>query len=161
MIIVSHRGNITGPGTAPNGENSLRTIDAILGTDHYQIEIDVWGKDFHLFLGHDGPEGTVVPRELLESPGIWWHAKNLRAAEILHELHHPVWFSHYRDDFALTSNGLFWTLFDRPVGENSILVLPELAKEVPIEDAITLDIKGICTDFPFKYYEELQLWKQS
>ncbi len=56
MILISHRGNITGAN--PSRENSPDYIQEALEAD-YNVEIDVWYKDKKWNLGHDEPQYEV------------------------------------------------------------------------------------------------------
>jgi hypothetical protein len=53
MILISHRGNISGPN--PERENHPDYILEALQAG-YEVEIDVWFVDGKFKLGHDGPQ---------------------------------------------------------------------------------------------------------
>jgi len=50
MILISHRGNVSGPN--PKMENSPLFIQSAL-EQGFNVEIDVWYKDKKFYLGHD------------------------------------------------------------------------------------------------------------
>ena len=103
MILIAHRGNISGPN--PIFENNPEYIDnaLLLG---YHVEIDVWYIDNEWFLGHDHPE-YKVETGFLQNKNLWFHAKNLHSLENLIK-NNITCFWHQTDDFTLTSNGLIW-----------------------------------------------------
>ena len=53
MILISHRGNITG--RFEHYENEPTYLDKAI-KEGYDVEIEVWFKDNILWLGHDKPE---------------------------------------------------------------------------------------------------------
>jgi len=57
MKLISHRGNISGVYT--DLENTEGYIQKAIDLG-YEVEIDVWYKDFKLYLGHDGPEIKII-----------------------------------------------------------------------------------------------------
>ena len=56
MILISHRGNLSGPN--PNRENSKEYILEALDKG-YSVEIDVWLVKDKIYLGHDNPEYEI------------------------------------------------------------------------------------------------------
>jgi len=71
--IISHRGNLTGPGSQCERER----VEAALASG-YDVEIDVRSVDDSLWVGHDEPLYTL-PQEWLADPissRMWFHAKD-------------------------------------------------------------------------------------
>ena len=58
MILISHRGNLHGK--QPERENTVQYINEALDKG-FDVEIDLWGKDNFLYLGHDGPVDLIDP----------------------------------------------------------------------------------------------------
>jgi hypothetical protein len=145
MILISHRGNISGPN--PEQENHPDYIWAAIQAG-YEVEIDVWFTDGKFMLGHDKPQ-YEFPFELMQNhySKLWFHCKNMDALSKLNELD-PVgsklnYFMHESDLGVLTSRNYIWSteLFDK-----GILVMPEVFNKEPIETTL-----GICSDYIEKY----------
>ena len=121
MILISHRGNTTGP--APAAENSPDYIAKALQSG-YNVEIDVWLVDKKWFLGHDTPQ-YEVNCSYLNNKNLWCHAKNIDAlTEMLSMGVNCFW--HQDDDYALTKNGFIWTYPGKELSSMSIAVMPEV-----------------------------------
>ena len=135
MILISHRGNTSGP--APSYENHPDYLREALIAG-YECEVDVWYKDDEWWLGHDEPVYDIS-KAFLQNNKLWCHAKNLEALhKMLQNNIHCFW--HQEDDYTLTSKGFVWTYPGKPVCKNSIIVCYELPKEMP-------DCLGICSDY--------------
>lgn len=145
MILISHRGNITGP--KPQSENKPEYIFTALKAG-FDVEIDVWFNDGKFFLGHDSPD-YEFPFTLLENfyNKMWIHCKNPQALSKLVEIdkggHKLNYFWHDTDYATLTSKGFIWSIY--PL-HNGILVMPESSNTVQISTT-----KGICSDFIGEY----------
>lgn len=71
--IISHRGNLTGPGSQCEREH----VEAALAAE-YDVEVDVRDVAGVLWVGHDEPL-YVLPEEWIERPlalRMWFHAKD-------------------------------------------------------------------------------------
>ena len=121
MILISHRGNITG--IEKDSENKPDYIFNALNKG-FNVEIDIWKHKDDLYLGHDEPN-TLLPDKLLENKNnLWFHAKNLDCLIKLHQLNvHYFW--HQNDDVTITNKGFWWTYPGKKLYKNSICVLPE------------------------------------
>jgi hypothetical protein len=145
MILISHRGNISGPN--PERENHPEYILAALQAG-YEVEIDVWFENGKFMLGHDEPQ-YEFPFELIDKnyPKLWIHCKNMDALSVLNNLdpsgNKVNYFMHENDLGVLTSKGYIWStnLFNR-----GILVMPEVFNREPIETTL-----GVCSDYIEKY----------
>ena len=141
MILISHRGNTTGP--APATENSPDYIAKALQSG-YNVEIDVWRVGKKWFLGHDTPQ-YEVNCSYLNNKNLWCHAKNIDAlTEMLSMGVHCFW--HQEDKYTLTSKGYVWAY---PSKHNSnisscIDVLPENIFDI---NCYSPDTAGVCSDF--------------
>ncbi len=135
-LIVSHRGNIEGPDPR---ENDPRLLDLV----HSQlrdilIEVDAWGVDSELYLGHDGPIYKYDLGKDLNRHKKIYHLKNLEAYTILSK----DWvetFGHSNDPYVITSKGRLWC-FPGVYYKDGITVEIGRAKDIP-------DVAGICTDY--------------
>jgi hypothetical protein len=145
MILISHRGNISGPN--PEQENHPEYIAEAL-KQGYDVEIDVWFKDNKFMLGHDEPQ-YEFPFELIDQayPKLWIHCKNIDALSKLNELDpngsKVNYFWHENDLGVLTSKSYIWST---NLINNGILVMPELFDRQPIETTM-----GICSDYIKNY----------
>tara|TARA_B100000214_G_C23816298_1_gene557496 strand:- start:227 stop:661 length:435 start_codon:yes stop_codon:yes gene_type:complete len=143
VILISHRGNISGKN--PALENSPQYIIEALNMG-YDVEIDVWYVGEKFFLGHDNPQYEIDESFLLTT-GLWCHAKNISALNRMVEIGaHCFW--HQTDDVTLTSKGFLWTYPGVDLLDNSICVLPEISRYDKI------DCAGLCSDEIEKYREE-------
>ncbi len=149
LILISHRGNISGPLEA--FENSpqyvLKAID--LG---YDVEIDVWNLGDKWYLGHDSPQ-YLVDLEFLENPKLWCHAKNIDALSRMISNKNIRCFWHQEDDVTLTSDNYLWTYPGKIQGTKSICVMPEKFN-IKISDKIISTCAGICSDFIEEFKKE-------
>jgi hypothetical protein len=114
----------------------------------YNVEIDVWGHNGRLFLGHS-EAGELLPLIYLQIRELWIHCKNIEAVDILSE-YDVNYFWHDSDDMTLTSHGYKWVYPGKRIPQvASIAVLPERFPDWNIKDAV-----GICSDFVERYKNE-------
>ena len=117
MLIISHRGNLSGPDTKI--ENLPKRIVDV--TVLYDCEIDVWVKDNgSVYLGHDEPQYRVFDN-FFENQRLWCHAKNLNALNYLIKLRTKC-FYHNKDNYTLVSNGIIWAYPNMYVNAGCIIV---------------------------------------
>lgn len=136
MLIISHRGNISGPNLEL--ENNPTQVLKVLTTN--EVEIDVWLIDKKFFLGHDYPQ-YKIDQSFLLNKGLWCHAKNLEALNLLLDLKVNC-FWHENDLYTLTSNGIIWTYPQQRLCSKSIIVdLDPNWKEKKY------NCLGVCVDF--------------
>jgi hypothetical protein len=140
MKIIAHRGNIDGPSSL---ENHPDYITSALN-EGFDVEVDVWAKESDLFLGHDEPHYKIDINFLHKiADRSWIHCKNLKAIEVLSNHDNLNVFWHQEDDFVLTRSNHIWTFPGKELGAKSIAVMPK-----DLEDASTLKLFGVCTDYP-------------
>lgn len=142
MVLISHRGNLSGRIEAK--ENTPCYIDAAISSG-FHVEIDVWFRDGLFFLGHDSPENEIAI-SWIESrkEKLWIHTKNALALEKLYGTDLNYFF-HQEDLATITSKGFIWVYPGQQPINNSIAVLPELYND-PVSHCY-----GICSDFILKY----------
>lgn len=142
MILISHRGNISGP--EPSSENHPDYIKEALRLG-YDCELDVWYKNDEWWLGHDEPLYSI-DKAVLQNPKLWCHAKNVDAlSAMLSNNIHCFW--HQQDNYTLTSKGYIWTYPNKPLTKMSIAVCFD-------DTSLSLldhDITGICADHIIQY----------
>lgn len=144
MILISHRGNING--RFESYENEPNYIDLTLKKG-YEVEIDVWYKDGHLWLGHDKPQyGITLEWINKRKSKLWIHCKNIEAIEYFNSLCDACnYFWHQEDTLTLTSKGYIWVYPGKQPVKNSIAVMPELFNDE------TSHCLGICSDYIQNY----------
>ncbi len=121
MTFIAHRGNLRGP--KPERENRIDYLNEALEAG-FHVEADVWWHRRHFWLGHDEPIERI-DSSFFEDERVWAHAKDTTA--LLKLMEHPLihCFGHDRDDAVFTSHGYLWTYPGKPLGPNSICVMPE------------------------------------
>jgi len=139
MILISHRGNMSG--LNPQFENEQGYCEEAIDRG-FDVEIDVWYRD-SWWTGHDKPV-YKVDVDFLKRKEVWCHAKNIEALKGLLDLGVHCFF-HQNDNVTLTSKGYIWTYPTQPLTKKSICVLPELQKIDFKESA------GICSDYIVRY----------
>ena len=147
MILISHRGNVNGK--IPEAENRPDYIQTALDLG-YDVEIDVWGIDGELFLGHDNPQYPIGWDWLKErSSNLWIHCKNIDALLYLTDIDYSLelfnYFWHENDTVTLTSENWIWAFPGKQPINGSIAVMPEIYND-DVSDAA-----GVCSDFIEKY----------
>lgn len=150
MKVIAHRGNLNGPD--PENENKYSSIQSCLDLG-FDVEIDIWSIDGQLYLGHDKPQ-YAIDKSSVASVGLngWFHCKNLGALEYFKDnLNSLNYFWHQSDDYTITSNGYFWTYPGKLIGEQSIIVLPEIIEGSEVVKMLAANPYGVCTDYPKQY----------
>ena len=146
MIIISHRGNISG--SDPENENKPKSILETL--KQFDCEIDLWSIKGNLYLGHDEPQ-YPIGLDFLKNKGLWIHAKNIDALNYLYNKK-INYFWHQEDEATITSMGYIWC-YPGVYCKNGITV--ETGYTIKIHnDLAESNIAGICTDYPLEYYKE-------
>jgi hypothetical protein len=141
MKLISHRGNINGVYT--DLENTEEYIQKAIALG-YDVEIDVWYKDFDLYLGHDGPEIKVMLDWLRgRSTKLWIHCKNFEALSFLSDFNLTLFF-HEKEDYTIISNGKIWA--HNLSNVDSKCVIPLLTKK-DITNWTPTPIYGVCSDY--------------
>jgi hypothetical protein len=143
MILISHRGNISGP--IPEAENKPEYIEDTIRLG-YEVEIDIWMIEGVLLLGHDKPQYGVTQHWLNQRfEKLWLHCKNIEAIEWFDMIGNFNYFWHENDTVTLTSKKYIWAYPGKQPTKNSIAVMPEINN-----DNITNCI-GICSDYIQNY----------
>ena len=124
MILISHRGNISGK--ISNNENQPDYVNNAIQKG-YDVEIDVWRIEGDWYLGHDTPQYKVNDSYFFNDK-LWIHCKNAYALELFtnNNNNNIKYFWHSIDDYTIVSNGKVWVFPGKQLLENSICCLPEL-----------------------------------
>lgn len=142
MILISHRGNISGPN--PAQENSPHYITEALRMG-YHVEVDMWRVDNRIYLGHDEPQYEIADHWLQDKASMLWiHCKNFEVLSWIKdtELHY---FWHESDTLTLTSKNYIWAYPGKQPIVGSIAVMPEL-----YDDDVSKCL-GVCSDYIKKF----------
>ena len=115
----------------------------------FYVDIDVWYKKGHFYLGHDEPQ-YKVKIEFLQNRKLWCHAKNIDAFYHMVDDEKIHCFSHDKDEVALTSKGYFWSLSNTKITDKSISVMPSDYLDLP------KNIAGVCSDNIGYYRDAIQ-----
>jgi hypothetical protein len=143
MILISHRGNLSGANTIT--ENSPNQIDYVLSLG-FDAEVDVWLENNKFYLGHDLPQYQITLDWIKErKSNLWCHCKNMDALNALIKVDSINCFWHETDTVTITTMKNIWAYPGKQPIKNSVAVMPEIFKE---------DFKeclGICSDYIQKY----------
>jgi hypothetical protein len=144
MILISHRGNLTGPN--PKRENSQSYVQEALDKGFY-VEIDIWAIEDKLYLGHDKPQYDIDEIWLrLYRKNLWIHCKNINAVNYFSsKLKLFNYFWHEKDTLTLTSKNYIWAYPGKQPIKDSIAVMPEIYNDNPSQ------CLGICSDYIQNY----------
>ena len=144
MILISHRGNISG--RIESHENQPNYIDKAIELG-YDVEIDVWYINETLWLGHDKPQYETTIDFLVERiDKLWVHCKNVESVLFLQKNNYNInYFWHQEDDITLTSLNYIWAFPGKQPIKNSISVMPEINND-DVSQCL-----GICSDFIYNY----------
>lgn len=143
MILISHRGNVSGINT--DLENSPEYIDLALA--RYNVEVDLWSIDGGLFLGHDFPSYRIEENYLDERKNrLWVHCKSVDCFLEYHKRYHC--FFHDKEDIVVTSNMYVITHVNYGIKEGCVAMMPEV-HGYSIEQLSRCS--GICSDVIEEY----------
>lgn len=148
MILISHRGNVSGKN--PSLENNPTYIDSAISSN-YDVEIDVWVIDDEIFLGHDFPQFKIEIIWLINRINkLWIHCKNINSIVFFKKSQHNFnFFWHENDTLTITSLNYLWVYPGKQPVELSISVMPELYNDD------TSKCIGVCSDHIGKYKNEI------
>jgi len=152
LRIISHRGNLDGPGQR---ENHPEQIDICLNSG-FDCEVDLWVEADNLLLGHDFGVYSINLRWLKDRGHLLWiHCKNNEALKYLGEVGDSKvnFFWHENDAYTLTSSNKVWVYPGRELLSGSVAVLPELWLSEERKRELSRCF-AICTDYPEKYKTE-------
>jgi hypothetical protein len=142
MILISHRGNISG--VLPEKENSPEYIDLAIRSG-YSVEMDVRLIGNNLFLGHDTPDYPVTIDWLIDrTQYLFVHTKNFGALSHLIDSGLKT-FYHQREAHTIINNcNLIWS--HNLAEANWKSIIPLLSRE-DFSKFNGNDVAGICSDF--------------
>ncbi len=158
MLIISHRGNLAGPGSLC--EKAAVDHAMLCGFD---VEVDVRMVGWKIYVGHDEPL-YELPRDWTNpdaSSRLWFHAKDVGSMQALSSVNHRV-FMHEDEPYATVSPCN--SLWIHPVAYVAF-------KDVDWSNKVLLDVDGhprvdrsalgsmpmaVCTDWSFEWREWLR-----
>ena len=151
MLYIAHRGNLYGPNISCENEPSYIQNALDLG---YDVEIDVWVKEFKIYLGHDQPQ-YEINIDFLKNNKLWCHAKNFDALNLMYENRATIhYFSHDLDSHILTSKNIIWAYPGKEINNNTVCVMPERTDDIYTEQQLK-SCYGICSDYVGHYKKKL------
>jgi glycerophosphoryl diester phosphodiesterase len=153
MKIISHRGNLNGPDK--NTENTIQSISLAISLG-FDVEIDVWYINNHLYLGHD-EDKLILDINLKDylfenSSKLWIHCKNIESLIYLLNFSELNIFGHSNDEYVLTSKHNIFCKPGVPTNEKSIIVMPEISP-IYTEESFN-NCYGVLTDYPVNIKEK-------
>lgn len=142
MILISHRGNISG--RIEDFENKPEYIEDTIRLG-FDVEIDLRIHNDKFYLGHDEPQYEIYLEWLCQrNSKLWVHCKDIQS--ILKIQDKPLhFFWHEEDMITLTSKNYIWAYPGKQPIKGSIAVMPEIYKD-NLDHCI-----GICSDFIGNY----------
>lgn len=143
MILISHRGNISG--TSPNEENSPAYIDKAI-EQGYDVEIDIRYVENQLFLGHDTPDFEIdIDWLLSRKDRLWIHTKNFEALNQLISCDLKIFFHEKESQTIINNCNLIWS--HDLSSANSKSIIPLLTLESAKLHFNYPQVYGICSDY--------------
>ena len=144
MILISHRGNVSGLDV--EHENRPAYIERAIALG-YDVEIDIFFVNDKLYLGHDEPQYNISIDWLIKwKKKLWIHCKDLASLSWANQnINEFNYFFHDKDKATLTSKNIIWAFPGNQPLKNSVAVLPEI-----FNDNLSQCI-GVCSDEIFKY----------
>lgn len=144
MILISHRGNITG--RIPDSENRPSYIQDTI-TLGYDVEIDIRMKEGELYLGHDYAQYRVELGWLLEKRNkLWIHTKDFESLDLLIDKGLKIFFHEQERQTIINNTNLIWSHDLGSVSSKSIIPLLDL-ESINEYGYLTQDVYGVCSDY--------------
>ena len=144
MILIAHRGNISGP--KKDLENKPDYITDALNNG-FNVEIDLWLSKGGWYLGHDEPQYKTDFSFLnIHSHLLWIHCKDYITFQTLIPYAKNLnFFYHTNEDYVLTSKNYIWAYPNQVGSKYTICVMPEL------NNSSVVGFAGVCSDYVGKY----------
>lgn len=144
MILISHRGNITG--RIPEAENQPEYIKDTI-TLGYDVEIDVRMKEGELYLGHDYPQYKIGLEWLLEKrDNLWIHTKDFESLDLLIDKGLRVFFHEQERQTIINNTNLIWSHDLGSISSKSIIPLLDL-QSIEEHRHLIQNSYGVCSDY--------------
>lgn len=155
MIVISHRGNLTGPSSKENTLEAWKEFCELKITKNVvtYCELDLWYHNGTYWLGHDQPV-QGIDSGLLWDMAIVWHCKNFAACKHLSWQSEGHFFFHEDDPYTITSKGWVWAAPGQQVNESTVIVCKDL--ESTIKTVREGKAMGVCTDYFLQALEEVE-----
>lgn len=147
MLLISHRGNLSGPNESL--ENNPEHLEHVM--QKYSVEVDLRVHKNKLYLGHDECQYEIKYDWLFKNyPLLWIHCKNVEALEYCSKTVFLHYFWHNTDDYTITNKNVIWAYpGKRKVNEFTILVMPE--QHWSEKEILSFEPYGICSDYVEAY----------
>jgi len=147
MLIISHRGNISGPDKEI--ENNPKHLEQVMR--EYCVEVDLRVHKNKLYLGHDECQYEIKRDWLFNHYSfLWVHCKNADALEYCSQMPFLHYFWHNTDDYTITNKNMIWAYpGKRKINDFTILVMPE--PHWTHDEIVSFEPYGICSDYVEAY----------
>lgn len=144
MILISHRGNITG--RIPEVENQPDYIQDTI-TLGYDVEIDVRMKEGQLYLGHDYAQYKVELEWLMERRDkLWIHTKDFESLDLLIDKGLRVFFHEQERQTIINNTNLIWSHDLGSISSKSIIPLLD-TQSIEQYGYLAQNVYGVCSDY--------------
>lgn len=144
MILISHRGNITG--RIPDSENRPSYIQDTI-TLGYDVEIDVRMKEEQLYLGHDYAQYRVELEWLLERKDrLWIHTKDFESLDLLIDKGLRIFYHEQERQTIINNTNLIWSHDLGSISSKSIIPLLDL-ESINEYGHLAQNVYGVCSDY--------------
>ena len=148
MIYIAYRGLFHGED--PQIENTPNQVSTAL-LYGYNAMVDAWRVDGQLYLGTDQPL-YEVSEKYLQNKRLWISCRNQEMYNWI-TVQKPKLYPNYFQlpygpipSYVTTNNGYYWTYQDKPINNQSIMVVPE-SYDRGLLSTIHLRCYGICSIF--------------
>tara|TARA_B100000900_G_C20243996_1_gene579143 strand:+ start:178 stop:648 length:471 start_codon:yes stop_codon:yes gene_type:complete len=141
MKFISHRGNTKGINKSK--ENSKQYVQEAISKG-FDVEVDLWGQNDNLFLGHENAKFKVDFDWLIQrKENLWIHCKNFNSMYLL--LNSDLrFFFHEKEDYNLVSDKHIWAHNFSEI--NNSCIIPLLTKDEALNWKFQ-NVYGVCSDF--------------
>lgn len=143
MLLISHRGNISGVNSLR--ENSQDYIDEAISKG-FDVEIDIWNVGGHLYLGHDvGQYEVNLDWLTARKDRLWVHTKNILAVQFIMNSNLRFFFHEKERHTIIYNANLIWS---HDTSEACTLsIIPLLDNQSFLRRREFDTVYGICSDF--------------
>jgi len=146
MLIISNRGNISGPNILL--QNTPDYIDSTI-KQGYNVKIDLWYQNGKCYLGNSGPKTEIEWHWLIDNADyLWIKCATTETFSFLLENGKALnFFYNGLDPITLTSKGIAWSNPKNTHTENTI-----------VSDTDQIDgVLGVCSDVVAKWSKQLAI----
>ncbi len=147
MILISHRGNLSGRNDAR--ENTPSYIEEAIKAG-FIVEIDIFSSAGQLFLGHEIENSLRIEKSWLDNKAndLLIHCKNLDAVRFCSKFTHLNFFFHESDPYVVSSVG--WVI-GHLTSRNQSDIICMLPEKYGLSKDSVKNCFGVCSDIIIFY----------